>query len=72
MTHGQSARVSIAVDRDAVSLVRAGDTGGVHVSAGGHVELRGEACALLNSGLARHYWIELRDADRQVVLHPCE
>lgn len=70
MTKGAGARVTVAVDNGAVSVAAAGGTGGVRVSPQGQLELRGDARALLDSGTARHYWVELLDAQGQVKLYP--
>jgi hypothetical protein len=70
MVKGEGARVTVAVDKGAVSLALAGKTGGFRVSPGGQLELRGDARAALDAGTKRHYWIELQDAKGQVRLHP--
>jgi len=70
MTKGVGARVTVAVDGDAVSLALGGKTGGFRVSPRGQLELRGDARSLLDGGSARHYWVELLDAQGEVKLHP--
>ena len=70
MVKGEGVRVTVAVERDVVTIVRSGTNGGFRVSPGGQLELRAEARAALDSGLKRHYWIELEDEKRQVRLHP--
>jgi hypothetical protein len=70
MSKGQGARVTVAVDSGKVTLAIAGKTGGFRVSAGGQLELREEARAVLESGTGRHYWVELLDDQGQVKLHP--
>ena len=71
MLKGTGARVTVAIEDGSVSLAPAGTTGGFRVSADGQLELRGDARALLDTGIMRHYWIELLDARGQVKLHPC-
>lgn len=70
MSKGQGARVTVAVEGDAVALALAGETGGFRVSAGGQLELRKEAQAALQHGIGRHYWVELLDDHGQIKLHP--
>lgn len=70
MVKGVGARVTVAVDDKAVSLALCGNNGGFRVSPHGQLELRGDARSLLDSGASRHYWIELRDTEGQVKLHP--
>ena len=70
MNKGLGARVTVAIDGGTVSLVLTGSNGGFRVSPHGQLELRGDARALLDSGSSRHYWIELRDDEGQVKLHP--
>jgi len=70
MAKGVGARVTVAIDDGAVSLPLCGSNGGFRVSPRGQLELRGDARFLLDSGVARHYWIELRDTQGQVKLHP--
>jgi hypothetical protein len=71
MDKGVGARVTVTVENGAVCVARSGQQGGWRISAGGQLELRGEARDVLQGGNARHYWIELQDADRSVLLHPC-
>jgi len=70
MLKSQGARVTVAVSNGAVTLARAGETGGFRVSASGQLELREEARAVLQLGKGCHYWIELLDDLGQVKLHP--
>ena len=70
MSKGQGARVTVAVDDGIVTLALAGETGGFRVSAGGQLELREEARAVLQRGVGRHYWVQLLDHRGQVKLHP--
>ena len=70
MKKGVGARVTVAVQDGAVSLALAGETGGYRVSPRGELELRGDARALLDTGAARHFWIELLDAQGEVKLYP--
>lgn len=70
MLKGQGVRVTVAVDDGIVTLALAGETGGFRVSAGGQLELREEARAVLQRGAGRHYWVELLDNHGQVKLHP--
>jgi hypothetical protein len=70
MIKGVGTRVTVAIDDGVVSLALYGSNGGFRVSPRGQLELRGDARALLETGVSRHYWIELRDAEEQVKLHP--
>jgi hypothetical protein len=70
MTKGVGARVTVAIGDGAVLLALAGKTGGFRVSPRGQLELTGDARTLLDSGEARHYRIELLDAQGQVKLYP--
>ncbi|MBK9089553.1 MAG: hypothetical protein IPL90_11075 [Holophagales bacterium] len=70
MMKGRGARVTVAVDKGAVTLALAGVTGGFRVSPGGQLELGEEARSVLQTGVGRHYWVELRDDQGMVTLHP--
>jgi hypothetical protein len=70
MAKAEGARVTVAVNEQSVTLALAGDKGGFRVSAAGQLELGGEAKAVLESGVQRHYWIKLDDAQKQVTLLP--
>lgn len=70
MAKGEGTRVTVSVDHGAVTLGSAGEKGGFRVSPGGQLELRAEARSVLDSGVKRHYWIELQDASGQIRLHP--
>ncbi|HEX7168531.1 MAG TPA: hypothetical protein VF230_16235 [Acidimicrobiales bacterium] len=70
MVQGEGAKVTVAVEKEAVNVALTTDTGGFRVSRGGQLELRGEAREVLESGEARHYWIDLDDEGRRITLHP--
>lgn len=70
MSKGEGSKVSVAVSGDAVYLKRTNETGGFRVSPKGLLALLGDAKKLLESGKARHYWIELNDREACVLLHP--
>ena len=70
MPKGKGARVTVAVEHDVVTLAQAGSTGGFRVSPNGQLELREQARTVLQTGIGRHFWIELLDEQGQVKLHP--
>lgn len=72
MEKKQGCRVTVAVNNNAVQLVQTNKTGGFRVSPKGQLELRGEARTALESGIERHYWLELDDLKKNIKLRPFE
>ncbi|WP_211468067.1 hypothetical protein [Collimonas silvisoli] len=70
MSLGVGTRVTVAIEDGAVAIKPAGGSGGYRVSPKGLIELRGDAREILESGVARHYWLELHDNKNLVLLHP--
>jgi hypothetical protein len=70
MEVGKGGHVTIAIDQRGVRLRPAGSDSGSRVSPKGQMELQGDAKALLANGEMRHFWLELYDNDRVVILHP--
>jgi len=66
----KGARVTVSVDGRAVVLHVTSDRAGSRVSPGGQMEMVGEARRLLETGEARHFWLEADDEHRRVALHP--
>jgi bifunctional DNA-binding transcriptional regulator/antitoxin component of YhaV-PrlF toxin-antitoxin module len=72
MERGGGSSVTVAVADQGVVLQPAGADGGFRVSAKGQLELRGDARKLLESGAARHFYLELDDDKHTVLLRPYE
>lgn len=72
MEKGEGGHVTVAVAKGSVILAPAAKTGGFRVSPKGQLELRGDARAILATGIGRHYWMELNDAASSVKLNPFE
>lgn len=70
MHPGKGCRVTVALAPDGVALRPTSDQAGVRVSPKGQMELVGEPRALLESAVARHYWLDLDDEKQTVVLRP--
>ncbi len=70
MEKSQGGRVTVAVENNAVVLMSANKNGGFRISPKGQLELQREARATIETGVARHYWIELNDEAGIVRLNP--
>jgi hypothetical protein len=70
MEPGKGCRVTVAMGNHCVSLKPTGEQGGTRVSAKGQIELAGEPRTLLESGVERHYWLQIDDDKQIVELHP--
>jgi bifunctional DNA-binding transcriptional regulator/antitoxin component of YhaV-PrlF toxin-antitoxin module len=70
MTPKLGVRVTVAVEEDCVILHPTSDQAGSRVSPKGQIEVVGNARRLLEQGVARHYWLEVNDAQKRVALHP--
>lgn len=70
MEKGKGTQVTVAVEKNVVSLALTSKTGGFRVSPKGQLELRGEAKAALKTGVDSHFWMELNDEAKKVMLNP--
>ena len=70
MEKGQGCRVTVAIEKNSITLSPISKGGGFRISPKGQLELRGEACLILATGVGRHYWIELDDESNFVRLNP--
>lgn len=70
MEPGKGCRVTVAMISGGVSLSRSSNQSGIRVSPKGQMELIGDPRALLNQAVARHFWLEISDEQRTVVLYP--
>ena len=66
MTKGEGSHVTVAVEKSQIIISPAQRTGGFRVSPKGQLALQGEARGLLQTGIGRHYWIELNDAGLEI------